>query len=170
MVCPEHHMSCMFRKVRESEGKMVWGNMSWVISLQLHKTQKRNAQCCQNCSLDNIRRLPPCAVKTCAVLHGWWGSCGQQIQVIVQGPVKQNTSPGEQSEAPRPRWKPGQEQNPGPENQDSQHMLEQPRGYFPEIFGGMVNDLLANFSPELILAGMFPISCRVRLFLQIREP
>ena len=50
----------------------------------------------------------------------------------VQGPVKQNASPGEQSEAPRPRWKPGQEQNPGPENQESQHMLEQPRGYFPE--------------------------------------
>ena len=23
---------------------------------------------------------------------------------------------------PRPRWKPGQEQNPGPENQDSQHL------------------------------------------------
>ena len=50
----------------------------------------------------------------------------------VQGPVKQNASPGEQSEAPRPRRKPGQEQHPGPENQDSQHMLEQPRGYFLE--------------------------------------
>ena len=50
----------------------------------------------------------------------------------LQGPVKQNASPGEQSEAPRPRRKPGQEQNPGPENQDSQHMLEQPRGHFPE--------------------------------------
>ena len=47
------------------------------------------------------------------------------------GSIKQNASPGEQSEAPRPRWKPGQEQNPGPENQDSQHMLEQPRGSFP---------------------------------------
>ena len=66
-------------------------------------------------------------------LHGRWGSCGQQIQANVQRPIKQNVSPGEQSEAPRPRWKPGQEQNPGPENQDSQHMLEQPRGYFPEI-------------------------------------
>ena len=50
----------------------------------------------------------------------------------VQRPVKQNASPGEQSEAPRRRWKPGQEQHPGPENQDSQHMLKQPRGYFPE--------------------------------------
>ena len=27
----------------------------------------------------------------------------------------------------------GQEQNPGPENQDNQHMLEQPRGYFPDF-------------------------------------
>ena len=33
----------------------------------------------------------------------------------------------------RRRWKPGQEQNTGPENQDSQHMLEQPRGYFPDF-------------------------------------
>ena len=29
---------------------------------------------------------------------------------------KANASPGEQSEAPRPRWKPGQGQNPRPEN------------------------------------------------------
>ena len=32
------------------------------------------------------------------------------------------------------RWKQGPEQRPGPENQDSQHMLNQPRGYFPEKF------------------------------------
>ena len=49
----------------------------------------------------------------------------------VHGRVKQNasTGEGEQSEDLRPTWKLGQEQNPGPENQDSQHMLEQPRGY-----------------------------------------
>ena len=47
--------------------------------------------------------------------------------------MKQNASPGEQSEAPRRRWKPGQEQHPGPKNQDSQHMLEQPRGSFPDF-------------------------------------
>ena len=51
----------------------------------------------------------------------------------VQGPVKQNASAGEQSEGPRPRWKTAQEQNPGPENQDNQHMLEQPRGSFPDL-------------------------------------
>ena len=39
---------------------------------------------------------------------------------------------GEQSEAQRRRWKPGQEQHAGPENQDSQHMPNQPRGSFPE--------------------------------------
>ena len=49
--------------------------------------------------------------------------------------MKQNASPGEQSEAPRRRRKPGQEQHPGPENQDSQHMLNQPRMSFPERFG-----------------------------------
>ena len=51
----------------------------------------------------------------------------------VQGPVKQNASPGAQSEAPRRRWKPGQEQNAGQESQDSQHMLNQPRGPFPDF-------------------------------------
>ena len=77
--------------------------------------------------------MPPCAVKTCAV-HPVFarvvGSCGQQSQANVQGPMRQNARPGNQSEAPRPRWKPGQDQNPGPENQDSQHMLST-QGVFP---------------------------------------
>ena len=42
---------------------------------------------------------------------------------------------GEQSEAPRRRWKPGQEQHPEPKNQDSQHMQNQPRGSFPDLEG-----------------------------------
>ena len=42
--------------------------------------------------------------------------------------MKQNASTGEQAEPPRRRWKPKQEQHPGPENQDSQHMLNQARG------------------------------------------
>ena len=76
------------------------------------------------------RRVPPCAVKTCAVRPVFARMVGELRAADpsnVQGPVKQNASPGEQSEGPRPRWKPGQEQNPGPENQDNQHMLEQPR-------------------------------------------
>ena len=36
-----------------------------------------------------------------------------------RAPSSKNASPGEQAEAPRRRWKPGQEQHPGPENQDS---------------------------------------------------
>ena len=81
---------------------------------------------------------PPCAVKTCAVRPGFARVVGELRAADpskVQGPVKQNASLGEQSEAPRRRWKPGQEQNPRPENQDSQHMLEQPRGSFPELLG-----------------------------------
>ena len=73
--------------------------------------------------------MPPCAVKACAVRPVF---AREQIQANVQGPMKQNPSRGEQSEAPRRRWKPGQQQHPGPENQDSQHMLNQPRGSFPE--------------------------------------
>ena len=72
----------------------------------------------------------------------------------VQGPVKQNASPGDQSEAPRPWWKPGQEQNPGPENQDSQHMLEQPRGSFPD-FSTMGHR--SSSCPKKTLGGRFGI-------------
>ena len=60
-------------------------------------------------------------------LHG----CGQHIQANVPGPTKQNVSPREASEAPRRSWRPGQEEHPGPENQDNQHRLNQPRGSFP---------------------------------------
>ena len=80
------------------------------------------------------RRVPPCAVKTCAVRPVFARAVGELRAADpsnVQGPVKQNASPKQQFEAPRPRWKLGQEQRPGPENQDSQHMLKQPRGSFP---------------------------------------
>ena len=48
-------------------------------------------------------------------------------------PMKQNASPGQQSEAPKRRWKPGREQHSGPESQDSQHKPNQPRGFFPDF-------------------------------------
>ena len=82
------------------------------------------------------RRVPPCAVKTCVVRPVFARVVGELWTADpnnVQGPVKQNASPGEQSEAPRRRWKPGQGQHPGPENQDSQDMPKQPRGYFPDL-------------------------------------
>ena len=41
-----------------------------------------------------------------------------------------NASSGARSEAPRRSWEPGPQQHLGPENQDSQHMLNQPRGSF----------------------------------------
>ena len=84
---------------------------------------------------ERTRRVPPCAVKTCAVRPVFARLVGELRAADpsdVQGPVKQNASPGDPSEALRQRWKPGPEQHPGPENQDGQHMLEQPRGYFPE--------------------------------------
>ena len=67
--------------------------------------------------------------------YGWWGSCGQPIQANVQGPMKPNASPGAQSEAPRRRWRPGREQHSGQENQNSQHMLDQPRGSVLRVSG-----------------------------------
>ena len=79
---------------------------------------------------------PLCCKNLCRAspfLYGWWGSCGQQIQANGQGPMKQNASPA-QSEALRRRWRPEQEQHPGQENRDNQHMLNQPRGSFPEFW------------------------------------
>ena len=86
-----------------------------------------------------FRRVPPCAVKACAerpVFARVWGELRAADPSNVQGPVKQKASPGQQAEALRRRWKPGQEQNPGQENQDGQHMLEEPRRSFPGVFGG----------------------------------
>ena len=79
--------------------------------------------------------MHPCAVKTCAgcpVFAPVVGELRAADPSKCPRPMKQNASPGEQSEAPRRRWKPGQGQHPGPENQDSQHMIDQHRGSFPE--------------------------------------
>ena len=76
-------------------------------------------------AISKNRRVPPCAVKTCAVRPVFARVVGELRAADpsnVHGPVKQNASPEAQSEAPRR----------GPENQDDQHMLEQPRGSFPE--------------------------------------
>ena len=97
--------------------------------------------------------MAPCAVKTCAVRPVFARVVGELRAADpshVQAPVKQNARPGDQSEALRPRWKPGQEQNPGPENQDSQHMLEQPRGSFPELLiAGRIPQLEGRFQRNL---------------------
>ena len=88
------------------------------------------------CSEPKFGVSPPCAVKTCAVRPVFAPVVGE---LRAPHPSKcpraheANASPGEQSEAPRRRRKPGQEQHPGAENQDSQHMLNQPRRSFPEI-------------------------------------
>ena len=81
----------------------------------------------------------PCAAKTCAVrpvfarVVGELQAADPSKSFNVQGPMKQNASPGEQSEAPRRRWKAGQEQHAEPHNQDSKHMLKQPRLSFPDL-------------------------------------
>ena len=59
-------------------------------------------------------------------LRGWWWGLRAADPSNVQGPVnlKQNASPGEQSEAPETQGgSRGSSRTPGPENQDSQHML-----------------------------------------------
>ena len=53
-------------------------------------------------------------------LHGWWGGCGQQIHAHFQGCMKQIPA--------RRSREPAHQQHLGPENQDGQHMLNQPWG------------------------------------------
>ena len=100
--------------------------------------------------LDVFRRVPPCAVKTCAV-RPVFARVVRELRAAdasnVHGPVKQNASPGEQSEA-RSRSETKVEAGAGAEprtreDQDKQHMLEQPRGYhvggnyrIHDLFGG----------------------------------
>ena len=102
----------------------------------MHTPKNLLRQFLRNClTRHQNRRVPPCAVKTCAVRPVFARVVGELRAADpsnVHGPVKQNASPEAQSEAPRRGWKPGQGQNPGPENQDNQHMLEQPRGSFPD--------------------------------------
>ena len=92
------------------------------------------------------RRVPPCVVKTYAalpVLARLVGELRTADPSKCPGAMRKNASPGEQSEAPKRRWKPGQQQHPGAENQDSQHMLNQHRGSSPE--NGFSNHFLAIF-------------------------
>ena len=58
-------------------------------------------------------------------LHRSWGSCGQQIQAY-----EENASSGSRSDPRRQSWA---QQDLGPENQDSQHKLNQPRAAFPNV-------------------------------------
>ena len=58
---------------------------------------------------------------------GGRGAAGSRINPVSKG-HEANASSGAQSEALRQTWNPGREQHLGPENQDSQHKLNQPRG------------------------------------------
>ena len=61
-----------------------------------------------------------------------------------------NARSGPQSRALRRSRKSGHQQHLGPENQDSQHMLNQPRGSFPDVGGrGCLNLRLVPCKPIL---------------------
>ena len=80
--------------------------------------------------------VPPLCCKTCAVCPVFARAVGE---LRAADPRKnprareEKCQPKGTSEAMRRRWKLGQEQHPGPENQDSRHMLNQPRVSFPQL-------------------------------------
>ena len=66
------------------------------------------------------------------------GGAGGSRSKQCHRPVKQNASPGEQSEVPRPRWKPGRAT----------------QGHFPELTGESVNFLkFGKFSTGSVQTG-----------------
>ena len=65
-------------------------------------------------------------------LDGWLGSWGQQIQEFARRAVKANARPGHTLRVLDEAREVGRYQHPGLENQDSQHMIDQPRGSFPD--------------------------------------
>ena len=78
--------------------------------------------------------MPPCAVKTCAVHPVFAGVVGELRAADLsnfQGPVKQNASRGQQFEAPRPRWKQGQEPEPRTRKPGQSAHAEATQGAFP---------------------------------------
>ena len=66
------------------------------------------------------------------LLHRWWGNWGQQIQEVARRAMKQMLVQGNSLRVLDEVREVGHHQYPGPENHDSQHMLDQPRGSFPE--------------------------------------
>ena len=72
-----------------------------------------------------------CASRFCTGGKGAAGSRSQGFQANVQGPMKQNARNNLRFRDEGGSR--GQEQHPGPEKQDSQHMLNQPRGSFSEL-------------------------------------
>ena len=102
------------------------------------------------------------AVRTCAV-RLVFARMAKELQAADPSKcpraTKQNARVGEQSEAPRRRWKPGLQQHAGPENQDSQHMPNRPRGSFLYIFQGVHHLCLVQrfspfYSPQACVGGM----------------
>ena len=83
------------------------------------------------------RCVTPCAAKTCAVrpvfgrVVGKLG--GSRSKNLPEGPLKQMLGQGHTLRLLDEARELGRHQHPGPENQDSQHMIDQPRGFFPEI-------------------------------------
>ena len=68
-----------------------------------------------------------CKNLCCATRFCTGGRVAVQIQAASPAATKQR---GAQSEGPRGSWEPENQQHSGPENQDSQHKLNQPRGSF----------------------------------------
>ena len=82
------------------------------------------------------RRVPPCAVKACAV-HPVFARVVRKLGAVdprirSKGHERKILGQGHSLRLLDEAREVGHHQHPGPENQDNQHMIDQPRGSFPD--------------------------------------
>ena len=92
-----------------------------------------------------FRCVTPCAAKTRAVRPVFGrlvGKLGAADPRICPKAMKANARPGHTLRLLDEARELGRHQHPGPENQDSQHMIDQPRGSFPDSCSGELDALV----------------------------
>ena len=77
--------------------------------------------------------------------RGWQGSRAQQIQESARRGYEANASPGTRSEAPGRSSGAGHQQRSKSGNQDSQHMLNEPRGSSKSFQGAAKGGVIKGF-------------------------
>ena len=86
-------------------------------------------------SLFNPACAPLCCKNLCCASRfctGGGGAGDSRSKNLLEGAMKASARTGHNLSVLNEAWKVGHQQHPGPENQDSQHMLNQPRKFSPD--------------------------------------
>ena len=137
------------KNVLSCGGEAIWKAFSeriWARAIESQKLPRDSGESIFAARHQDVSQ-GPLGVKTCAVRPVFAPVVGE---LRAANPSRcpraheANAGPVTQSEAPRQRWKPGRGQHSRPKNQDSQHMLNQPRGSFPDSAKKKAHQLLTH--------------------------